>query len=52
VEDQYVATGLGTLVAAATADNFRVPVRRLGILDLDGAGPSGAVGPERPELSE
>ncbi|HEV2231452.1 MAG TPA: transketolase C-terminal domain-containing protein, partial [Thermoplasmata archaeon] len=52
LEDQYISTGVGALVSAATAENCPVPVRRLGILDLDGGPAGGGVGPERPELSE
>lgn len=39
LEEHQVATGLGALVAAVTAENVPVPVRRLGALDL--LGPAG-----------
>lgn len=52
LENQYISTGVGALISAATAENCPVPVRRLGILDLDGGPADGRVGSERPELSE
>jgi transketolase len=39
LEEHLLANGVGTQVAALTAENYPVPVRRLGIPDL--AGPAG-----------
>ena len=42
VEEHQAATGVGALVAALTAENVPVPVRRLGVPDLPGRqGPPG-----------
>lgn len=50
VEEAPVSTGIGTLVAALTAENHPVPVRRLGPPDL-GEGPAERPGPGRPALT-
>lgn len=42
LEEHLVANGVGTVVAALTAENYPVPVRRLGIPDLPGPAASGA----------
>ncbi|MCI4360778.1 MAG: transketolase family protein, partial [Thermoplasmata archaeon] len=36
MEEHSVLTGVGSLVAAATSENYPVPVRRLGVPDLFG----------------
>lgn len=47
VEEHTVLTGLGEAVAATVAENFSVPVRRVGVPDLFEAptAPHGALGP-------
>jgi transketolase len=39
LEEHQAATGIGSLVAALTAENYPVPVRRLGVPDLAGEPP-------------
>ncbi len=46
LEEHQAATGLGTLVAALTAENQPVPVRRLGSPDLFGSSGAPAAGRE------
>ncbi|MHB8351650.1 MAG: transketolase C-terminal domain-containing protein [Thermoplasmata archaeon] len=46
VEAHHALTGAGALVAAVTAASYPVPVRRIGLPDLDG-GPGTAVGADR-----
>ena len=48
VEDASVGTGVGTLVAAMTAENHPVPVRRVGLPD---GGPGEEDRPDDPSLS-
>lgn len=44
LEEHLVAQGVGTLVAAITAENYPVPVRRFGIPDLAARPASGTAG--------
>lgn len=54
VEEHTVETGLGELVAGIVAENFAVPVRRVGVPDLFEAppGPHGALGPAADRLRD
>ncbi|MCI4336844.1 MAG: hypothetical protein L3K17_06585 [Thermoplasmata archaeon] len=51
LEEHAVATGVGSMVAALTAENYPVPVRRLGVPDLAGVGSTGADARDRFGLS-
>ena len=44
LEEHLVSNGVGTLVAGLTAENYPVPVRRMGIPDLPGPAGPGATG--------
>lgn len=51
LEEQLVAHGVGTTVAALTAENYPVPVRRLGVPDLTGTASPGTAGADALGLS-
>ncbi len=52
LEEHSVLTGVGSLVAATTSENYPVPVRRVGVPDVFGAGGDAATRLDRYAMSK
>jgi transketolase len=52
LEEHTVETGVGSLIAATTAENYPVPVRRVGVPDVFGESGEGWALMDRFGLSE